>query len=127
MSIRINCDDEKIVAFISGELDHHTAKDFRMAIDKAIENSADKNIKKVCIDFSGITFMDSSGIGLIMGRYKLLSPMGVELFILNPPDYIARVMNLAGVNRLAKIEYTAAGCDENEIQNENAEDTKNEN
>lgn len=113
MSISIITDEEKITAYLCGELDHHTAKDFRMEIDKAIEENFE--IKKVYIDFSGITFMDSSGIGLIMGRYKLLHAKDGVLFIQNPPDYIARVMNIAGVNRLAKIVYVAAGCDENEI------------
>ena len=55
------------------------------------------------LDFRNVTFMDSSGIGLIMGRYKILQPMGGEIRIQNPSAYIGRVLRLAGMERLAKI------------------------
>lgn len=125
MGVRVISSDDRITAYLSGDLDHHTARDMRMEIDKEIDEKPD--CKLIEIDFSAVSFMDSSGIGLIMGRYKLMSRRGGRVEIHNPPVYIARVMNLAGIGKLAKITYTAAGTDEglNEIITEN-EGEKNE-
>lgn len=114
MSIRVALSDEKITAYLSGDLDHHTAKEMRMNIDKALTDKP--GCKALEIDFSNVSFMDSSGIGLIMGRYKLMCLRGGRITVLNPPPYIARVMNLAGVNRLARITYTASGVGEEDLK-----------
>ncbi len=101
MSVKIEVNGEVTVAYLSGELDHHSAKPIREEIDAAI----DANMPTLLVlDFKDITFMDSSGIGLVMGRYKLLSKNGAELAITNPSPQIYKVMQLAGLARLAKIE-----------------------
>lgn len=88
------------VAKIKGDLDHHTAKFIRGEIDREI---ASARPHRLIIDFSGVTFMDSSGIGLIMGRYKLMQDYDGEVIIASPPDYIRKVLRLAGVDKLARI------------------------
>ena len=55
------------------------------------------------VDFKNVSFMDSSGIGLVMGRYKSVSAVGGELAIINTSPQIGKVMKLAGMERLAKI------------------------
>ncbi len=90
----------KLTAFISGEIDHHTAKNIRKEIDINIEKL---NPSELYLDFSKVDFMDSSGIGLVMGRYKLQNERGGRLFIQNPPPLIKKVMLVAGINKLAKI------------------------
>lgn len=90
----------KLTAFISGEIDHHTAKDIRKEIDINIEKL---NPAELYLDFSKVDFMDSSGIGLVMGRYKLQSERGGKVFIQNPPPLIKKVMLVAGINKLARI------------------------
>ena len=90
----------KLTAFISGEIDHHSAKDIRKEIDINVERLNPANLY---LDFSKVDFMDSSGIGLVMGRYKLLSERGGKVFIQNPPPLIKKVMLVAGLNKLAKI------------------------
>ena len=55
------------------------------------------------LDFKNVSFMDSSGIGLVMGRYKTVSEIGGELAIINTSPGIGKVMRLAGMERLAKI------------------------
>ena len=73
MSVEISVTGEVVTARLSGELDHHTAREMRSAIDSAIE----LNMPTLLIlDFGGISFMDSSGIGLVMGRYRILSKSG---------------------------------------------------
>ncbi|MDO4742746.1 MAG: anti-sigma factor antagonist [bacterium] len=101
MAVKILVNGEVITAFLEGELDHHTAAIMRKEIDSAI----DKYMPSLLImDFKDISFMDSSGIGLVMGRYKLLSKNGAELHITNTTPQIYKVMRLAGMERLAKID-----------------------
>ena len=90
-------DDTTLLAKITGEIDHHTARWLRMDIDTAIQ---DKEPKKLLLDFSGVSFMDSSGVGLVMGRYKNMSERGGKVELRNMPDYIEKVMSLAGMDRL---------------------------
>ena len=69
MSIKINVTGEVVTAYLCGELDHHTAKEMRESIDYAVELNMPSML---VLDFKDITFMDSSGIGLVMGRYRIL-------------------------------------------------------
>ncbi|MFR1792692.1 anti-sigma factor antagonist [Ruminococcus bicirculans (ex Wegman et al. 2014)] len=89
-----------LVAEICGDIDHHTAKYFRGEIDKAIRSY---NPLTLILDYSQVTFMDSSGIGLVMGRYKIMSEMDGEVIVASPPAYIRKVLQLAGIHRLTKI------------------------
>lgn len=90
----------KLTAFISGEIDHHSAKEIRKEIDINVQKLNPTNLY---LDFSKVDFMDSSGIGLVMGRYKLQNERGGKVFIQNPPPLIKKVMLVAGINKLAKI------------------------
>ena len=89
-----------LVAEICGDIDHHTAIYFRGEIDKAIRSH---NPLTLILDYSQVTFMDSSGIGLVMGRYRIMSEMGGEVIVASPPAYIRKVLQLAGMHRLTKI------------------------
>ena len=101
MSVEINVTGEVVTARLSGELDHHTAREMRTAIDSAVE----LNMPTLLIlDFGGISFMDSSGIGLVMGRYRLLSKSGAALHITGASEQIYKIMKLAGLERLARLE-----------------------
>ena len=101
MECEISLTDNTILAVLDGEIDHHTAKMIREEIDSQIENSL---CKTLIIDFSDVSFMDSSGIGLIMGRYKLMKQRQGEVKIKNPSPNTLRVLKLAGMDRLTKIE-----------------------
>jgi len=89
-----------LTVYIQGELDHHTAKEIRSRIDTEISRREPENLE---LDFSGVTFMDSSGIGLVMGRYKIMNDRCGKVYILNPPPPIKKVMMISGISRLAKI------------------------
>ncbi len=112
MSVEIENNEKSLVAYISGDLDHHTAKNIRTQIDIEIGN---KSPKTVALDFSRVTFMDSSGIGLVMGRFKIMQERGGIVVIQNPPPHIKKVMLLAGLNKIAKI-TTKAGADNEDIK-----------
>lgn len=89
-----------LTVYIQGELDHHTAKEIRTRIDTEISRREPEFLE---LDFSAVTFMDSSGIGLVMGRYKIMNERGGKVVILNPPPPIKKVMMISGINKLAKI------------------------
>ncbi len=86
-----------LTALIEGEIDHHTAKEMRQTIDSWVIRV---NPEILRLDFSSVGFMDSSGIGLIMGRYRLMSEMGGKLEVINVPTGMSRMMRMAGLGRL---------------------------
>lgn len=101
INVEIKFENSTMLALLAGEIDHHTASKIRSLLDVEIQNN---NPKFLVLDFTNITFMDSSGIGLIMGRYKLMQYINGNLKIVNPSPQIRKVMSLAGLNRLAVIE-----------------------
>lgn len=93
--------DNVLYVKLNGEIDHHNAVSVRVEIDNEIKK---KIPKKTVIDLSGIVFMDSSGLGLIMGRYSLMRKIGGELSVMNPNKRIIDIFELAGLQRMIKIE-----------------------
>lgn len=89
-----------ITACLSGEIDHHSAAEMREKIDAAI---VEHQPSLLVLDFKNVQFMDSSGIGLVMGRYKAINAVNGELTITNTSPHIRKVLRLAGMERLAKI------------------------
>ena len=86
---------------LGGEIDHHSAVAVRGEIDSEIKNLAPR---KTVLDLSGIEFMDSSGLGLIMGRYALMQKRGGDFFVRNPNERVLQIFRLAGLERMVKIE-----------------------
>lgn len=101
MSARIQYEKNKITVFLEGELDHHSAAIIRASIDDAVILNRPK---KLVLDFGDITFMDSSGIGLVMGRYRLMNTLGGEIEMVNLSPGAGRIMKLAGLEKLGKIQ-----------------------
>ncbi len=86
--------NEKLIALLSGEIDHHSAEIMRVKIDECIAASEPDAL---VLDFSGVSFMDSSGIGLILGRHKVLSASGGIVIVQNAPKEAKKVLALAGI------------------------------
>ncbi len=87
---------------LRGEIDHHNAALWRGEIDRLI---LEKKPRRVYLELSAIEFMDSSGLGLIMGRYSLLKKLGCELVLLEPSAAVLKICRLAGLERLLRIEW----------------------
>lgn len=100
MNIDIKNENGTAIATLRGEIDHHNAKELRQSLDKFIITYQPKEL---AMDFRNISFMDSSGIGLIIGRYKLMKEYGGSLIVCNPQTYIRRVLKLSGIEKLVKI------------------------
>lgn len=100
MSVRLIFKDEVLTAVLSGEIDHHSAREIRDEIDST---ASKVHPKKLILDFSNVQFMDSSGIGLIMGRYKLMQIWEGSVEIQNLPPNISRIISLAGLEHLCTV------------------------
>ncbi len=100
MAVKLSISQDEIFAHLLGDIDHHTAKEMREEIDAAIHRI---QAKSLTLDFSGVEFMDSSGIGLVMGRYKLINSYGGSLNIINASERIKKMMYMAGMDKLAII------------------------
>lgn len=87
---------------IHGEIDHHTAAAIRQGIDATL---FEKRPAKLILDLSAVSFMDSSGLGLIMGRYSVMKELGGEMTVWNPSPETRAILTLAGMERLVKIAY----------------------
>ena len=97
MPVDIDIDEVSVRAYISGEIDHHNAAEIRNKIDEAVERAYPQIL---VLDFGAVSFMDSSGIGLVMGRYKLMKDLCGKVVIENAPHNIKKVMKMAGIEKL---------------------------
>lgn len=86
------------IVYLRGELDQHCAGELRKNIDKKVK--AEKGISTLVLDLGGVSFMDSSGIGLILGRYKLMGALGGELVLTNAEKQVDKLLKLSGVYSL---------------------------
>lgn len=97
MQVQLEQKEKALLVHLIGELDHHYATEIRERIDSEIISS---NAEKLIFDFSKVSFMDSSGIGVVMGRYKLMQARGgcVILAAVNPK--IEKLMSVSGLRKI---------------------------
>lgn len=90
-------DDKYLVIQMPEEIDHHQAVIIRKHADEKIMEG---KIQDIIFDFADTKVMDSSGIGMIMGRYKLVSNFGGQVYIANAGDRIRSIMEAAGLQKI---------------------------
>lgn len=100
MAVRITTTPVRVTVAVSGEIDHHNAAIIRYEADEAIQSALAPNVR---IDFGDVTFMDSSGIGFVMGRYRIVSSYGGNVEVINLSDRIYSMMKLAGLDKLVTL------------------------
>lgn len=100
MQIKFSTKGSTLIISIIGELDHHSAETVRRKADYEIMKSTTKNL---IFDFSQTTFMDSSGIGVIMGRYKNIEKLNGKAAAVNVNDQIARIFEMSGLSKIIPI------------------------
>ncbi len=92
--------DKSLTVYLSGEIDHHNAAQLRQAADKElIKHSPEELI----IDFTRVTFMDSSGVGLVMGRYKTAASIGCKTVVTGLRDRDKKILQMSGLAN--KVEF----------------------
>ena len=99
-SLNFDFNDGELRASIVGEINHYNAVFLRQEIDEKIQELRPQNL---VLDLADAPFMDSSGLGLIMGRYQLMKDLGGTLAIANPSAGHQKIFELAGLNKLVKI------------------------
>lgn len=104
--------DDMIIVSLQGDLDHHVTEQIRTEIDGMVSR---QRIFTIAFDFRNVSFMDSSGIGLIMGRYKRIKPAGGEIYVSNLNCRIQRIFGLSGLNGITKQSHEIDCIINNEI------------
>ena len=88
-----------LVAHLSGEIDHHAAEKLRQEIEQQLER---RPVEQLCLDFGGVGFMDSSGVGLILGRARRMRAEQGKLTVADVPPSLGKMLDLAGIPYTAK-------------------------
>lgn len=96
---RFEVDGNTMVIHLGEDLDHHNAVYIREMADGFVEKYP---INRVIFDFSGVEFMDSSGIGVIMGRYKQMSYIGGAVYVYGIGKNVDRIFRMSGLYKLVK-------------------------
>lgn len=82
------------------DIDHNNSSEIRRRIDDEINK---RPIKNLVFDFSNVEFMDSSGIGMILGRYKILKSIGGSVIINNPTNAVMKIIEIAGISKIIPV------------------------
>ena len=92
---------KEIIVELCGEVDHHVAPGIKDRIDFM---AFECNVKKIVFDFSKVTFMDSSGIGIVLGRYNKMIASGGEVVTRNAHGTVKQILEMCGIFSLMKYE-----------------------
>lgn len=93
-TVRFSAAGEALYAYLTGEIDHDAAQSLRMQLDDALVS---RTPQVFILDFGGVGFMDSSGVGLILGRQRCARTLGTILQIQHAPAQLRKVMQLANI------------------------------
>lgn len=110
MNLSFENKGDKLIVYMLGELDHHSAEEVRNKVDDRLER---ENCSKLIMDFSGVTFMDSSGIGVVIGRYKKVAAKKGKIYITKVNGSVKRVFELSGMFKIIPLYDTIEQALEN--------------
>ncbi len=89
--------EDKMIIYLAGEIDHHSARSIRDCVDRLIISHVPKTL---IIDLSGVDFMDSSGLGLVLGRYKKMCEIGGRMYLSGTNERAKKILKMAGVDKI---------------------------
>lgn len=93
-TVNFSAADRTLYAYLAGEIDHDAAQNLRIQLDEALVSHTPETL---VLDFAGVGFMDSSGVGLILGRQRRVRALGGSLRIQHAPAQLRRVLQLANI------------------------------
>lgn len=99
-NLALNISDDILKAELIGDMDHHGVSTVREKIDDAVYRYMPKTLE---IELSSVEFIDSSGLGLILGRYAKTNELGIELVLSNPSARTKRLLIMTGIDKMIKI------------------------
>ena len=97
MNIKYDEMDRLLICQITEEIDHHTTEKMRRILDDEIERYIPK---KIIFDFDKVPFMDSAGIGMILGRYKMARLLGGTVEMINVNSSIKKIFEMSGIPKI---------------------------
>ena len=100
MNINYQNKDKLLLIEITEEMDHHTVEKIRRKVDNEITRYMPR---KIVFDFNKVTFMDSAGIGMILGRYKMIKMLGGNLEMINVSKMLKKIFEMSGITRICPI------------------------
>ena len=100
MNVKHFIEEKRLIFEITEEMDHHVVEKIRKRTDYEIQRLIPK---EVIFDFTKVKFMDSAGIGLILGRYKQVASLGGEMKIVNPNERIKKILEMSGVMKVVQV------------------------
>ena len=100
MNITYKKEDKTLLMEITEEIDHHFAENIRREADNEITRFMPR---KAIFDFSNVSFMDSAGIGMIMGRYKMMKMLGGSLEMTNVNKSVRKIFEMSGITKIIPI------------------------
>ncbi len=95
--VEFSQDKSKLIVFLHGDIDHHGARQVRTEIDNQILKCMPKI---VIMDFSKVSFMDSSGVGLVLARSRFCTDCGATLYVENVDRQMSKILSLAGIKTI---------------------------
>lgn len=101
MEVFFKAEKNALTVYLSGDIDHHTSALMRQEVDAQIQKYMPSELR---LDFSNVHFMDSSGVGLVMGRYKLASVYGCNVIVCSMPENVSRIMKMSGLGKIITFE-----------------------
>ena len=105
MNIDYSKKDKFLTVEITEEIDHHIVEKIRRKVDDEITRYMPR---KTIFDFSRVSFMDSAGIGMIIGRYKMMKLIGGETEIINISPNVKRILEMSGINKIISMKEKKA-------------------
>lgn len=100
MNVKYEEKDKLLILEITEEIDHHTSEKIRRKADYEIERFMPR---KVIFDFSNVQFMDSAGIGMVLGRYKMIKMIGGSLEMKNVSPMLKKIFEMSGLTKICPI------------------------
>ena len=98
MNVSFQAEDHILLIHMDGELDHHSAELVKKSTDEQIESN---KIRDIVFNFKNVRFMDSSGVGFVMGRYKKIQEAGGRVAVIGTDQYINRILEMSGIYTIA--------------------------
>lgn len=105
MEINYSKKDKLLKVEITEEIDHHIVEKIRRKVDDEITRHMPR---KTVFDFDRVSFMDSAGIGMIIGRYKMMKLIGGETEIVNVSPNVKRILEMSGINKIISMKEKKA-------------------
>ncbi len=111
MDLTVWNEKDKLYVRVSGEMDHHAVKDTRREVDELIVRNRPETL---LLDLSRIDFMDSSGLGFVLGRLRKMNELKGTVTVVNPARRVEEMLRMAGAEKLVKIVHSDRGDTETE-------------